>query len=213
MIWTNEHILFMHHLYRRGDSTQNIAKECSRAFHVEVPISKNAIVGKVHRLHKAYPNAGWDARPSPIRREPSRLTSQDALLPSRVPPSAPPPLPASTLPPLPSSLVPSPKPFVDRPPTFLPQASSSPPPAPKPAAFSPPPQRRHIQCEGASDEPKRVRRRDGTGCLYPLGDPGSERFCYCDHDLYNLTKPYCEEHAGKAYVKERPAKGGARIDG
>jgi len=211
MIWTSEHILFMHYLYVRGDSTQNIAKECSRAFHVEVPISKNAIVGKVHRLHKAYPNAGWDGRPSPIRREPSKLPSGGP--PNRVPPSAPPSLPASTLPPLPSSLVAPPKPFVDRPPAFMPQASSSPPPAPEPPAFSPPPQKRHIQCEGTPDAPKRVRRRDGTGCAWPMGDPGSARFHYCDCDLYNLTKPYCEEHADKAYVKERPAKGGARIDG
>jgi hypothetical protein len=204
--WDDDQVLFMHRLYVRGDSTQNIAKECSRHFHVEVPISKNAVVGKVHRLHKAYPNAGWDARPSPIRREgASRVT------PNRVPPSGPPPMPASTLPPLPSSLVAPPKPFVDHPPTFIAQASSSPPPpAPEPPAFSPPPppQRRQIQCEGA----KGVRRRDGTGCLFPLGDPGSERFHYCDCDLYNLTKPYCEEHADKAYVKERPAKSGARSD-
>jgi hypothetical protein len=190
--WDEEQLLFLHRLYGSGMATQAIAAECTKWFHTEV--SKNAVVGKVHRLAKLYPFGGWDPRPSPIiRLAPSELAS-------RGPPSAALPLPSSTLPPLPSSLVSPPKPFVDRPPAFLPQASAAPPPAPTPA-FSPPPRSQKIQCQATSEEP-RVRRRDGTGCLYPLGDPGSQRFHYCDCDLYNLTKPYCADHAKLSYAKD-----------
>lgn len=198
--WDDEQLLRLNTCWRRGDSTKAIANHFSHVYRQEV--SKNAVVGKIHRLAALFPNGGWDARPSPIRRAP--VIDLGALLSRAAPP--PPLRPASTLPPLPSSLTASPPPFVDRPPTFLALASQ---PAPPPVSersivMVQPAAARRVQCSAAEpSEPKVIRRRDGTGCLFPIGDPGSQRFCYCDGDLYSLSKPYCDDHAKLSYVKRR----------
>jgi len=195
--WSDDQVRLLHSLYNSPNSMQDIATQCSSRFG-QGEVTKNAIVGKIHRLAAANPTgSGWDPRPSPIKR---RATSTST--PTAPPPR--PPLPASTLPPLPSSLAVPTKPFVDRPPTFLSQATEHPPePLPEPVSFYPPPERQKMRCLAETAEP-RVRRRDGTGCLFPIGDPGTRQFCYCDGDLYSLTKPYCAEHAKWSYVKDTP---------
>lgn len=39
-------------------------------------------------------------------------------------------------------------------------------------------------------------------CCWPIGEPGKKGFRYCD-DSSEPGRPYCEEHAGIAYVKPR----------
>jgi GcrA cell cycle regulator len=39
-------------------------------------------------------------------------------------------------------------------------------------------------------------------CCWPLGDPGTPSFRFCDGDAA-LGKPYCAEHAAVAYVRVR----------
>lgn len=192
--WDDDQVRTLHRLYNSPMSTAGIARECTLLF--REPVSKNAIVGKVHRLKEANPpGSGWEPRPSPIRR--GVLTDGS---PSAAPARA--PLPASTLPPLPSSLLPTTRLFVDRPPPRLSQPTAPPPEPPaEPFSLQVEPERRKIRCLAESAEP-RTRRRDGTGCLFPIGDTRSQQFCYCDGDLYNLSKPYCATHAEKSYTKE-----------
>lgn len=193
--WTDDHLRLLHSLYNSPKSMQDIATECTSRFGAG-EVTKNAIVGKVHRLAAANPpGSGWDARPSPIRRR-GLDDGTAAAAPARAP------LPANTLPPLPSSLMPPAKPFVDRPPPRLTQPTVRPPEPPaEPFSLQVEPERRKMRCLAESAEP-RTRRRDGTGCLFPIGDTRSRQFCYCDGDLYNLSKPYCATHAEKSYTKE-----------
>jgi len=138
-------------------------------------VTKNAVVGKAHRL--ALP-----PRPSPIRREaaeghvPRRSVTRRATGP--------------TLPALPSSAT-------------LPALSPAPAPG-APAATAP--------CARVAVPPcapvqlravpmPRVSVRVAT-CCWPIGDPGTASFRFCD-DGAMASKPYCAQHAALAYVKVR----------
>jgi GcrA cell cycle regulator len=48
-------------------------------------------------------------------------------------------------------------------------------------------------------------RRSAPSCCWPIGDPGTKTFRFCD-DTSVPGKPYCEEHVRLAYVKIRDRK-------
>lgn len=58
-------------------------------------------------------------------------------------------------------------------------------------------------------------RRESVSCCWPIGEPGTKTFRFCD-DTSVPGKPYCEEHSKRAFVKIRdrretagePAHGG-----
>ena len=41
-----------------------------------------------------------------------------------------------------------------------------------------------------------------TPCCWPIGEPGTRSFRFCDVDAVH-GKPYCEDHASKAYIRVR----------
>jgi GcrA cell cycle regulator len=47
-----------------------------------------------------------------------------------------------------------------------------------------------------------VRPRRVAACCWPIGEPGTPSFRFCDDDALN-GKPYCSTHAELAYVKVR----------
>lgn len=173
MVWSEESILRLRDLWDQGLSTAEIGRRLG--------VSKNAIVGKAHRLDLT-------ARPSPIRREPSARIER---------PAAPARLGGPTLPPLPSATVTAtvatvqvfrPAPVVPAPRPVLP---------PPPAVVAPPPMRA-IAMPPAP-------RRSAPACCWPIGEPGKKDFRFCD-DASVPGKPYCDEHAKLAYVKIRDRK-------
>jgi GcrA cell cycle regulator len=155
MEWTEEAIAKLSSAWAEGLSTAEIGRQMG--------ISKNAVVGKAHRLELA-------SRPSPIRRDgertPRRRLPRRALGP--------------TLPVLTTSID-TQRPNVAE--TAAPaEAERAPPilrsvPTPRPAP--------------------RV-----TPCCWPIGEPGTRSFRFCDLGAM-AGKPYCEEHAALAYVKVR----------
>lgn len=175
--WDEGKIRFLTDLWRRDGaaylSTSNIADQCAAVFcH---PVSKNAIVGKAHRL-------GLEARPSPIIRH-------------EAPPAPCKPRPVAcahpdvvvTLPTLQSLLPTAPPPPVAR--STRSQAALS---YARPCDVAMPP-----KLKGP------CRRRDGSGCYWPIGEPGSRDFRHCDGLLEDPSKSYCSEHSGHAYTKVR----------
>ncbi len=159
MEWSEETILRLRALWAEGLSTAEIGRRMG--------ISKNAVVGKAHRL-------GLPARPSPIRREGVRSGAARAPLPKR--PTGP------TLPPLAT-------------------ASAAPVEAPPPPAAKP------AGAPARAAAPRPVARPAMTGgrlhvCCWPLGDPGTPSFRFCDAEAMG-GKPYCAEHAELAYVRVR----------
>ncbi|MEJ0018080.1 MAG: GcrA family cell cycle regulator [Acetobacteraceae bacterium] len=137
-------------------------------------VSKNAVVGKAHRLD-------LPARPSPIRRDGNGPAAPRRSTPRR--------LAGPTLPPLSSAApagAPAPGPVVVV--VAAPVAAL----VPKPVAVSPP---------ARVMPPPRPYGRIVT-CCWPLGEPGTRSFRFCD-EASDPGKPYCAEHVKLAYVKVR----------
>ena len=159
MEWNDETIGRLRGLWAEGHSTAEIGRRLG--------VSKNAVVGKAHRL-------GLSSRPSPIRRE--GVVRTRAVTPRRIT--------GPTLPPLPASA-----------PTDLPALAR---PAAAAESFSP--------SIGAPPALPRVVAAPRVGrlqpCCWPLGEPGTRAFRFCDAESL-AGKPYCAEHAQVAYVRVR----------
>jgi GcrA cell cycle regulator len=147
MSWTEERIGELTRLWQAGHSASDIGKRLG--------ISKNAVVGKAHRLK-------LPSRPSPIKQN-----SEAKTQPAPSGPKAAKPQPAA-------------------------EAKPSQPQRAKVRAVASNGKRR-----AAPVEPKPVGR--GSGCLWPIGDPGDPDFHFCGADSVP-GKPYCAEHAARAYI-------------
>ena len=192
MEWSEEVITQLRALWADGLSTAEIGRRLG--------VTKNAIVGKAHRLDLA-------ARPSPIRRDPDAEPARRAAV-RRVE--------GPTLPPLPSagpgthgvspSVTRAETPAASRPAAHTPEprpavpvARPIAPPQPRPVmapprpVIAPPP--RPVQA------PIRPSGRIVT-CCWPLGEPGTRDFRFCDA-ASEPGRPYCEEHVKVAYVRVR----------
>ena len=156
MEWNEEAIDRLRALWAEGHSTAEIGRRMN--------VSKNAVVGKAHRLNLA-------SRPSPIRRDGEKTPRR--RLPRRASGSTLPALAAaqSPMPALEANRLPD-RPFTERAPPVLRAV-----PASRPGA--------------------RV-----TPCCWPIGEPGTRSFRFCDGDSVG-GKPYCREHSALAYVKVR----------
>lgn len=157
MEWNEEAITRLRTLWVEGHSTAEIGRRMA--------VSKNAVVGKAHRL-------GLMARPSPIRRDPTMPLPPRPAVARRVTGSTLPPLEAPAMPV--AALA-----AVERCPT--------PPKAVSPAPVA---------------APRPVRTTRLAACCWPIGEPGTPSFRFCDAEALG-GKPYCAEHAQLAYVKVR----------
>lgn len=176
MEWSGEAIERLKALWAEGHSTAEIGRRMG--------ISKNAVVGKAHRLN-------LPARPSPIRREGSGGTGQDA--PRSAAPRPPRPArPAATVsqPPAAAAMPPATAGTASAAATTSRVAPGA--PAPRVAASMAP--------VGTVVRP--FPRLGVRSCCWPMGEPGTPEFRFCSAEAIP-GKPYCAEHAAVAYVKAR----------
>jgi GcrA cell cycle regulator len=168
MEWSADVIERLRALWSEGHSTAEIGRRLG--------VSKNAVVGKAHRLD-------LPARPSPIRRDGSGASPR-VRAPRRVA--------GPTLPPLVSAHGGHPA-----------QAAR---PAMTAAAARPVPTAPAMRPMAAAPAPRlQVAPRPfarTVACCWPIGEPSTKSFRFCDGDAL-LGKPYCQEHAQLAYVKVR----------
>ncbi len=208
MEWTEETIFRLRSLWQEGHSTAEIGRRMS--------ITKNAVVGKAHRLT-------LPARPSPIRKmpvgpdgRPSQAARPVRSLPSGEASRVAQFVPRSTISeiedaeasqagidafaggsvtPLRASPAMAVKPQTAAPPARADEVSSDPQPEVLHVRREP-----HVaSVPRAADQPPR---RYGQSCCWPLGDPGTKQFHFCGGEPIP-GKPYCVEHAQLAYVKLR----------
>nr|WP_294552313.1 GcrA family cell cycle regulator [uncultured Rhodopila sp.] len=158
--WNEDRVGTLRRLWHEGHTTAEIGRR--------LRVSKNAIVGKAHRLD-------LEARPDPIRR--SGRTKQ------RPDPSLPPVAKAPGIRRLAAASVATCAPA--RPKETKPAAARA-------AAVQrlAPPKRPW--------EPCRPLRIGTASCCWPIGEPGTRTFRFCD-DRALAGKPYCLEHAKLAY--------------
>lgn len=205
MSWTDERIEKLTKMWEGGSTASQIADELGG-------VSRNAVIGKAHRL-------GLKARPSPVKANEK----------AEAPVPAPKPAPKAPTPEAPRAAAPAPRP-----------APAAPPRAPAPMAAAPqgdapaaPPQPRIVSVgpggflrQGPGDQqapiPPAPPRRlvpakpspeiagktslldlNDRICRWPMGHPGEADFHFCGEKV-NPGFPYCVEHCGRAYQAQLP---------
>jgi len=216
MSWTDERIEKLTKMWEGGATASQIAEELGG-------VSRNAVIGKAHRL-------GLKARPSPVK-------ANDKPEPVRAEAPAPKPAPKVAAPAEPRPAAPRPA-SPPPPPAAAPRAAAPAPAAPQAGAATgdtppPPPQPRIVSVgpggflrQGPGDQqapiPPAPPRRlvparpspeiaDKTSlldlndriCRWPMGHPGEPDFHFCGEKV-NPGFPYCVEHCGRAYQAQLP---------
>jgi len=217
MSWTDERIDQLRQMWERGMTASQIAEELGG-------VSRNAVIGKAHRL-------GLQARPSPVKAAEAGRTAapaQPRKAPAAVTPKAestatsetraakpqPRPAPAPV-----AEARPAPQPAAAQP---APEAAPAAPPPPRivsvgPGGFlrqgpgemqqpiPPAPPRRLVPAKPSAEIADKTSLLDLNEkiCKWPLGHPGEPDFHFCGEKV-NPGFPYCVEHCGRAYQAQLP---------
>ena len=180
MSWTDERVSNLKKLWMDGLSASQIAKQLGG-------VTRNAVIGKVHRL-------GLSGRAAPS--QPSRPTYRAARPRPTQAPSAP------------RRIEPAPRAVVASQPT--PPAPRRIEPAPRAVAAvqpAPPPARPAVlDLPGTAT----VLTLGAHMCKWPIGDPSSDAFSFCGRRS-DEGQPYCVEHSRVAYQPAQKKNGGKEL--
>jgi len=210
MSWTDERIEKLTKMWEGGATASQIADELGG-------VSRNAVIGKAHRL-------GLKARPSPVKANEKEAGPAPAPKAPRAEsaPSAPRPAPAPKAEAAPRAPAPAPRPA----PQAGPAADGTPAPAPAPqprivsvgpggflrqgpgdqqAPIPPAPPRRLVPAKPSPEIADKTSLLDLNDriCRWPMGHPGEPDFHFCG-DKVNPGFPYCVDHCGRAYQAQLP---------
>ncbi|MFP3382395.1 GcrA family cell cycle regulator [Tritonibacter sp. SIMBA_163] len=186
MSWTDERVELLKKMWGEGQSASQIAKELGG-------VTRNAVIGKVHRLGLSNRTTTSSSKPAAEAKE----------------------KPAPKAPPKPKV---QPKTEPARPVTPEPVAAEAPAVEPKPSTHTrkqiipagqplpPQPSANEIPAEALAKvneiekKAKRLTLMELTErtCKWPVGDPATEDFWFCGLPVQQ-GKPYCEAHVGVAF--------------
>lgn len=170
MAWTDEMIEQLKKMWDEGLTTGEIGKRLN--------VSKNSIVGKVHRL-------GLSGRPSPIKRKnPEAQTVKPKTEKKPNPPVVKEVKQEKKLPPEPKPIkVKEPEPVKEKEPEvkFIPVIKEE-------------------KAPSKAGQNVSLVELDNHTCRWPIGDPKDENFHFCGNKV-RIGQTYCDEHAAIAYVK------------
>lgn len=176
MSWTDERVEKLKELWAEGKSASQIAKEMGG-------VTRNAVIGKVHRLGLS-------------NRGPGTGEEQKAEAAPKPAPAAAAPAPEQPAAPAPEAQPEAPAPVVRRTPPVIRDATQ-----PR-APGAPTPEEEAARKTLAEIE--KIARRIGLlelterVCKWPIGDPNDDDFAFCG--LPSVPgKPYCPHHVGVAF--------------
>ena len=216
MSWTDERIATLKKMWEGGATASEIATELGG-------VSRNAVIGKAHRL-------GLKARPSPVKANEKKKVTAPVKKPAAAAPSRAPvearAEPASEAParaapraavaparsdsadthaggpsqPLPNAQADMPKIVSVGPGGFLRQG-----PGDQQAPIPPAPPRRLVPAKPSPDIAGKTTLLDLSEkvCRWPMGHPGEPDFHFCGEQV-NPGFPYCVDHCGRAYQAQLP---------
>jgi GcrA cell cycle regulator len=185
MSWTDERVELLKKMWSEGQSASQIAKELGG-------VTRNAVIGKVHRLGLSNRAGAPAAAPEREADRPEPKPAVEAKPEAR---------------PRPTLVRPDPEPAEERP------ASPATPPAPAPRKpfvagqpLPPQPSANEISPEALAsvrEVEKKARRLTlmeltERTCKWPIGDPATDDFWFCGLPT-QPGKPYCEAHVGVAF--------------
>ena len=193
MSWTDERVETLKRMWAEGQSASQIAKELGG-------VTRNAVIGKVHRLGLSNRVGGKDEDEAPVAPAPAAAARPDpapaaarpdpapraepARQPAERPVTPPPVAPVSNVTPLPlrKAIVPAGTPL---------------PPQPSLNEISPEALASVREVEKRAKRLTLMELTERT-CKWPIGDPATEDFWFCG--LPSVAgKPYCEAHVGVAF--------------
>jgi GcrA cell cycle regulator len=185
MSWTDDRVETLKKMWGEGQSASQIAKELGG-------VTRNAVIGKVHRLGLsnratggASPKTESKAKPATPKSEPKAKAAAPAEKPAK--PEKPEMLTQAAAPPrsnLPArnKIIPAGQPL---------------PPQPSANEISP---EALAKVNEVEKKAKKIGLMDLTErtCKWPVGDPATEDFWFCGLPV-KQGKPYCEAHVGVAF--------------
>ncbi len=209
MSWTDERIEKLTKMWEGGSTASQIAEELGG-------VSRNAVIGKAHRL-------GLKARPSPVKAN-EKSDGAAPAAPARPPKSAEAAPRAAAAPravaapaqrtaapvsaatqadgdaPAPAPAKPQPRIVSVGPGGFLRQG-----PGDQQAPIPPAPPRRLVPAKPSAEIAGKTSLLELNEriCRWPMGHPGEADFHFCGEKV-NPGFPYCVEHCGRAYQAQLP---------
>jgi len=181
MSWTDERVEILKTMWGEGKSASQIAKELGG-------VTRNAVIGKVHRLGLSNRNGGGGSGAA-AKAEPKEKAAASAPK-AAAPKPEPAPEPVAAAPiPAPSAPVPFRK-------TIVP-AGQPLPPQPSTNEISPEALAKVSEVEKKALRLNLMELTERT-CKWPVGDPATEDFWFCGLPS-QAGKPYCEAHVGVAF--------------
>ncbi|MCM2561510.1 GcrA cell cycle regulator [Lutimaribacter sp. EGI FJ00015] len=186
MSWTDERVELLKKLWGEGQSASQIAKELGG-------VTRNAVIGKVHRLGLSNRSGGGaaaaskaEAKPAP---EPKAKPAPKAAKKPAEPAPAPAPEPEAPAAARPAAPSPARKQIIPAGQPLPPQPSAN---EIDPAALA--------KVSEIEKKAKRLNLMELTErtCKWPVGDPATPDFWFCGLPVQQ-GKPYCEAHVGVAF--------------
>ena len=183
MSWTDERVELLKKMWSEGQSASQIAKELGG-------VTRNAVIGKVHRLglsNRAGGTAASAAAPAPAPAAKPEAKPKPGPRPVRTEEpeteATPEPATASAAPsPARKAIIPAGQPL---------------PPQPSANEISPEALAKVSEIEKKAKKLTLLELTERT-CKWPVGDPATERFWFCGLPVQQ-GKPYCEAHVGVAF--------------
>ena len=211
MSWTDERIDRLKELWTQGMTASQIADELGG-------VSRNAVIGKAHRL-------GLQSRPSPVKANEGAPSPAPAVEEAQAEPSRPTPAAAAEAAPP----APEPAPWEEEEEPAAAAAQAQPQQAPQPpqplirsigpggflrqapgeqqSPIPPAPPRRLVPAKPSPEIADKTSLLDLNEkiCKWPIGHPGEPDFHFCGAPS-NPGFPYCVEHCGVAYQAQIPRR-------
>ncbi|GAA6179395.1 GcrA family cell cycle regulator [Shimia sp. NS0008-38b] len=186
MSWTDERVELLKKMWGEGQSASQIAKELGG-------VTRNAVIGKVHRLglsNRATGGAKADAKPKaeakkavPKAKAAPKATAKAAPKAEPKPePKTEPAVAAKPATSLRKAIIPAGQPL---------------PPQPSANEISPEALAKVNEVEKSAKKLTLMELTERT-CKWPVGDPATSEFWFCGLPV-QAGKPYCEAHVGVAF--------------
>ena len=173
MSWTDERVEILTKMWAEGNSASQIAKELGG-------VTRNAVIGKVHRLGLSNRTTTTTSNKSESKTKPSPKISSKAKQKSQKVDVAEPKSDNVTS--LRRQIIPAGQPL---------------PPQPSANEISPEALARVSEIEKKAKKLRLLELTEKT-CKWPVGDPATEDFWFCGLATQS-GKPYCEAHVGVAF--------------
>lgn len=174
MSWTDERVDVLKKMWGEGQSASVIAKELGG-------VTRNAVIGKVHRLGLSNRVTSTTAKPAAKDKAKAGMKAKPAV------PAAPPkpilaPETVRITPPAVRKIIPAGQPL---------------PPQPSANEISPEALAKVSEVEKTAKRISLLELTEKT-CKWPVGDPATDDFWFCGLAV-KTGKPYCEAHVGVAF--------------